>query len=107
MKDLNRHGYADVRDTVFVSPLLAILMPKAYGPYRGRWMQRRRILAPWTDPKTKRHYQYLAIERWDRDSCDSSILDGWMDESEPFDGDWLAGLPLTAQEHLLEIEDTI
>lgn len=100
---LNVNGYATVYDTVFVSPLLAILMPGAFGKYRGRFMRRKRVLAPWADPRVKRYYHYLGIRDWGRDSCDSDILDGWLDESWPFEGDW----SVSALEDLLERADQI
>jgi len=103
MEGLNRDGFASVYDTVFVSPLLAILMPDAFGSHRGKFMKRRRVIAPWTDPRAKRYYHYLGIEDWSRDSCDSDILDGWLEESWPFEGDW----SISALEALMESPDRI
>lgn len=107
LRQLNRKGYAEVHDTVFVSPLISILMPYAFGPHRARWIKRKRVIAPWANEKVKRYYQYLSIKRWDREWCDSSILDGWLEESAPFDSEWLGGISVAHQDELLETLDTV
>jgi len=103
LRGLNAHGYAVVYDNVFVSPLLAVLMPNAFGPHRGRFMRRKRVLAPWADAKVKRLYHYLSIKDWGRDWCDSTILDGRMEESSPFESGWT----VASLELLLQSEDSV
>jgi hypothetical protein len=79
---LNRQGYAIVRDKVFVSPLLAILHPNVFGPYRGRWMVRERIICPWR-PGSKRIY-YIHGADWRIDYRDSLPVVRAGDISEPY-----------------------
>lgn len=91
LNQLNRQSFAVVRDTVFITPMLAILMPHAFGEHRGKWLTRERTLAPWMDKKAKRSYQWMGIGDWGRDSADSTILDGWNEDSQPFEADWSSG----------------
>lgn len=107
LKQLDEKGHAIIRDEVFVSPLLAILMPKAFGPHRGRWMKRERAIAPWLAHTAKRHYEYDGITSWAIDACNSSILDGWPNEmSEPFDHEWKnAPAGLTRRTELISPEE--
>lgn len=87
---LKKQSYAIVKDTRFVSPMLSLLQPEVLGPYRCKFHEFERRLAPWWDPKAKRHYQFQAIMDWDRDWADSEMVNGWPGEdSEPFEPRWL------------------
>ncbi len=88
IRSLAQKGYIETQDELFVTPLLAVRFPQAYGEYKCKWIVRDRILAPWSVPEAKRHYHILSVRDLTQEICTSHARTlpaiGSMPRSQPY-----------------------